>query len=140
MTQITNPDGKIWLALKGHMDDWTQTPIYYSPDVPQTPGTTSPYVIVTDLRLDADTRYVQGNAPDEYRGILNIAVMVPMDRTTAQAIGMAGRVADHWPKASWHEYDYVRVQVMKRPRVIGAAYVDHGMMRYQVQVEWRAVG
>ena len=140
MAHITNPDGKAWLALKNHMDDWTETPVYYSPDVPQTPGVDAPYVIVTDLRLDADTRYVQGNAPDEYRGVLNIAVMVPMGLTTAQAMGLAGRVADHWPKSEWHEYDDCRVQVMKRPRVIGAAYVDHGMMRYQVQVDWRMSG
>lgn len=140
MNQITNPDGKAWLALKNHMDDWTETPVHYSPDVPQAPGVDAPYVIVTDLRLDADTRYVQGDAPDEYRGVLNIAVMAPMGLTTAQAVGLAGRIADHWPKAEWHEYDDCRVQVMKRPRVIGAAYVDHGMMRYQVQVDWRMSG
>jgi len=140
MTQITNPDGKAFVALKTHMDTFTSVPVYYSPDVPQQPGSTSPYLIVSDLRLDAGTMYLGANDPDEYRGSLMIAVMVPMVWDAAQAIGLASRVADHWPKASLHGYDDCRVQVIKRPRVIGAAYVDHGMMRYQVQVDWRAVG
>lgn len=140
MTQITNPNAKIFEALKIHMDQWTQTPVYYSPDLPQKPGSTTPYLIVSDVRLDEPTRYVGANDVDEYRGVWNVSVMAPMTWNTAQAMGQAGRVADHWPKGSWIAFDDCRVQVMKRPRVIGAAYVDHGMMRYQVQVEWRAVG
>lgn len=140
MTQIQYSDVKFFRAIKDHMDTWTQTPIYYSPDVPQQPGVTDPYLIVTDLRLDTPTRFVGRFEADEYRGVLNIAVMVPMAWTTAQAMGLAIMVADHWPKGVWLPFDDCRVQVMKRPRVIGAAYVDHGMMRYQVQVDWRAVG
>ena len=140
MTQITNPDGKIFLALKEHMDTYAEADVYYSPDVPQQPGVSSPYLLVTDLRIDFGTRFVGANDKDEYRGVLNISVMVPMAWNASQAIGLCGRVADHWPKASRHVYDDCSVQIMKRPRVIGAGYVDHGMMRYQVQVEWRAVG
>ena len=140
MTQITRIDGKIFLALRAHLDGWTGCDVYYSPDVPQQPGVTSPYVIVTDLRLDVPTRYVGQFEADEYRGVLNIAVMVPMAWTTAQSMGLGSAMADHWPKGVWLAFDDCRVQVMKRTRVIGSAYVDHGMMRYQVQVDWRAVG
>lgn len=140
MTQLTNPDGKIFLALKTHMDTWAETPIHYNPDVPQQPVSNAPYVIVTDARLDAPTRYVGGDDVDEYRGIWNIAVMVPMGYDAAQAIGVAGRVADHWQKGDWYSYDDMRVQVLTRPKVIGTGYQDAGMMRYPVSVNWRAVG
>ena len=140
MTQISNIDGKIFLALKDRLDDWTECSVYVSPDVPQTPGTTSPYVIVSDVRLDTDTRYTGASDVDEYRGVLNLSVMAPMAWTSAQGLGLCGRIADHFDKGAWYAYSDCRVQIMKRPRVIGTAYVDHGMQRYQVQVMWRAVG
>jgi len=140
MTQLTNPDGKIFLALKTHMDTWAETPVHYNPDVPEQPLSDDPYVIVTDTRLDADTRYVGGNDPDEYRGTLSLSVMCPMGYTAAQSIGVAGRVADHWDKGAWYAYSDMRVQVLARQRMIGAGYHDAGMMRYPVTVKWRAVG
>jgi len=140
MTQITNPDGKIFLALKSRLTAWTETPVHYSPDVPQQPGTTSAYIIVSDVRLDTDTRYTGADDVDEYRGVLNLSVMIPMAWDSAQGIGLCGRIADHFDKGAWYSYSDCRVQVLKRPRVIGAAYVDHGMQRYQVSVSWRSVG
>ena len=140
MTQLTNPDGKIFLALSSHMDTFAECPVHYNPDVPEQPLSDVPYVIVTDTRLDADTRYVGVNEPDEYRGTLSLSVMCPMGYTAAQAIGVAGRVADHWQKGAWYFYSDMRAQVLARPRVIGSGYQDAGMMRYPVTVKWRAVG
>lgn len=140
MTQISLIDGKIFLALKTHMDTFTGAAVYYSPNVPQDPTRSTPHIVIDDVRIDTDTRYTQADAPDEYRGILNMSVMVPMQWTAAQAIGLASATADHWDKGAWYAYDDVRLQAMRRPKIIGAGYQDAGMIRYPVQVMWRAVG
>jgi len=140
MTQITNIDGKIFLALKTHMDTWAETPIHYSPSVQVQPMSDDPYIIVTDARLETPTRFIGGDDTDEYRGVWNIAAMVPMGWTAAQSAGLAGRLADHWDKGARYSYSDCTVQVMARPKIIGAGYQDAGMIRFPVQVIWRAAG
>lgn len=140
MTQTPQIDAKIYLALSAHMDTFTGAAVYYSPNVPVKPDVETPYVIVDDVRTDFATRFVQGDAADEYRGIWNVSVMVPMAWTGAQAIGLASLVADHFDKGARYVSSGVSVQVMKRPRIVGAGYQDMGMIRYPVQIEWRASG
>ena len=140
MTQIPQIDAKIYLALAAHTNTFTGAAVYYSPNVPVKPDVGSPYVVVDDVRLDFATRYVQGGAVDEYRGIWNVSVMVPMSWTGAQAMGLAAKVADHFDKGARYAASGVSVQIMKRPRIVGAGFQDAGMIRFPVQVEWRSVG
>jgi len=140
MTQISLIDGKIFLALKSRLDDWTECDVFYSPDAPQAPSAIDPYLIVTDMRMDTDTRFVGDADVDEYRGILNIAVMAPMGLTYSQGAGLAARVCDWFPKGASYTYDDCTVKIMGRPKIIGAPYQDNGRMRYPVNVRWRTSG
>ena len=136
---ITQIDAKIFVALKNRLDAFTGAASYYGKDTPQNPPVDLPFLQADDLRLDFETRYVNGDV-DEYRGIFNVAVMAPASWTTAQGYGLAGKVADHFPKTLKVTYGGATVDVLARPRIIGAPYQDRGMMRYPVQIKWRAVG
>lgn len=140
MTQVALIDGKIYLALKSRLDEWTACDVFYSPDVPQIAPIDSPYLVVTDARLDTETRFTGNNDVDEYRGILNIAVMIPMGWTNAQGLGFASRVCDHFDKGASYTYSDCTVKIMARPKIVGAPYQDGGRMRYPVNVRWRASG
>ena len=140
MTQINNIDAKIFVALKSHMDDFSECAVYYSPDVPQTTSSYDPYAIVTDVRLDFDTRFAGSLDPDEYRGIMSISVMVPMNWSYSQGIGLASLVADHFKKGDAYSYDDCTVKVTRRSKVIGTPYQDVGMHRFPVLVYWRTSG
>lgn len=137
---IRQIDAKVFQALKLHMDTFTGADVYYSPDVSQEVGVISPYVIVTDARLDTDTLLHSSDASDEYRGFLNIAVMAPLGWTHSQGLGLAARVADHFPKGATYTYVDCTVKIMRRPKVSGTPYQDHGMLRFPVLVNWRAWG
>lgn len=137
---IERIDGKIFLALRNHTDTFAGADVFYSPSVPQQPGKSEPYIVIDDVRSDFATRYVGVSEDDEYRGVWNLSVMVPVVWTSAQAIGLASDVCDHFTKGAWYAYDGARVQIMRRPKVVSAGYQDHGMIRYPVQVMWRAVG
>lgn len=136
---ITQIDAKIFVALKNRLDAFTGATAYYGADTPQSPPVGVPWVQADDVRLDFDTRYVNGNV-DEYRGIFNVAVMAPSSWTAAQGYGLAGLVADHFHKTLKMTFGGATVEVLARPRIIGAPYQDRGMMRYPVQIKWRAVG
>jgi len=140
MTQIAQIDAKIYQALSAHTDTFTGAGVYYSPDVPVHPVAIAAYIIVDDVRLNEPTRFIQGDAVDEYRGQWALSVMVPMAWTGAQAKGLAARVCDHFDKGAKYSANGATVQVMKRPRIVGAGYQDMGMIRVPVLVEWRAVG
>lgn len=140
MTHITRIDGKIFLALRSHLAGWTECPVYYSPDAPQSPNVSEPYLVVTDMRMDADTRFAGNDDPDEYRGVLNIAVMVPVGWTYAEGLGLAASVSDWFPKGAAFAYDDCTVKIMARPKIVGAPYQDDGRMRYPVNVRWRSSG
>lgn len=140
MTHITRIDGKIFLALRAHLDGWTDCPVYYSPDAPQSPDVSEPYLVVTDVRMDADTRFAGNDDPDEYRGVLNIAVMAPMGWPYSQGAGLASDVCDFFQKGAVMAYDDCVVKVMARPKIMGAPYQDAGRMRFPVNVRWRVSG
>lgn len=140
MTQITRIDGKIFLALRSHLAGWTECPVYYSPDAPQSPDVSEPYLVVTDMRMDADTRFASNDDPDEYRGVLNIAVMAPIGWQYSQGAGLASEVCDFFQKGAALTYDDCVVKVMARPKIMGAPYQDSGRMRFPVNVRWRSSG
>lgn len=140
MTQITRIDGKIFLALRSHLAGWTECPVYYSPDAPQSPDVSEPYLVVTDMRMDADTRFAGNDDPDEYRGVLNVAVMAPIGWQYSQGAGLASEVCDYFGKGLAMTYDDCTVKVMARPKIMGAPYQDAGRMRFPVNVRWRASG
>lgn len=148
MTQITRIDGKIFLALRSHLAGWTECPVYYSPDAPQSPDVSEPYLVVTDMRLEFDTRFTGDDDPDEYRGVLNIAVMYPIENAQGvvvgdphtNGLGLASEVCDHFHKGLAMTYDDCTVKVMARPKIMGAPYQDAGRMRFPVNVRWRSSG
>ncbi len=140
MTQISQIDAKIYQALAAHTDTFTGAEVHYSPSVPEQPVSDAPYIIVDDVRLQFETRFVQSDAVDEYRGTWSLSVMVPMAWTGAQAKGLAARVCDHFDKGARYTTNGATVQVMRRPRIVGAGFQDMGMIRIPVLVEWRAVG
>ena len=134
----TKTDAKSFMALKNRMDQFTGAAVYYGMDAPQSSPAATPWLQVDDVRLDYDTRYTGNSDPDEYRGILNIAVMAPASWTYAQGLGLAANVADHFPKGAQYTYDGVTVHILAHPRVIGSPYQDNGRLRYPVQVKWRS--
>ncbi len=140
MTQVQNIDGKIFLALKSRLDDWTECDVFYSPDVPQSPPINAPYLIVTDMRMDAATRFSGVSDIDEYRGVFNIAVMTPIGWTYEQGAGLASRICDWFGKGDVYAYDDCNVVIMARTKIVGAPYQDAGRMRYPVNVKWRSSG
>jgi len=139
MTQIAQIDAKLYQALSAHTDTFVGAAVHYSPDIPDQPTSDAPYIIVDDVRLQFETRFVGQSEADEYRGTWALSVMVPMAWTGAQAKGLASLVADHFVKGARYTANGATVQIMRRPRIVGAGYQDMGMIRVPVLVEWGAV-
>lgn len=137
---ISNADGKIWLALKSRISQWTETPVML-PESNYEPEATDSYIIVQHVGLEyGGLLPVNINCGQPLAGILNISVMVPTDFGYDSHIGRAGRVADHFMNGSVYKYSDLYVRINGRSRVIGNAELQTPWNRLEVQVPWIAWG
>lgn len=139
MTLITNPDGKIWLALKSRIDQWTETAVI-DPDEKLYPASTSAFIIVQHVSLNTDPNNMDYDCGDEYRGFLNVSVMAPIGWTYGQHAGLAGRVCDFFAFGSKYTYSDATVTIYERPKSQGAVRLDLSWNRLEVQIPWRCWG
>lgn len=139
MTQITNADGKIWVALSNRLAAWTETRVML-PEVVFQPEADESYLIVQDVGLESDIRPLNQDCGEVFSGLLNVSVMVPLGWTWAQHKGLAGRVADFISASGVLVYQDARVRFQTRAKVIGAARLDQSWNRCEVQAEYRCWG
>ena len=133
---ITNADGKIWLALKSRIDQWTETHVI-DPDEKLFPNANTAFLIVTPVSIPFDAGIIGYNCGDEFRGFLSISPMVPIGWTYAQHAGLASRVCDHFAAGSKYTYQDAVVIIHARAKISTSPRLDAAWNRIDLDVPWR---
>lgn len=140
MSVITNADGKIWLALKSRIVQWTECPVML-PDSNYAPSADDTFVIVQHVTTDSSLPSpIQTSCGVPFQGVLNISVMQPANLGFDSHIGLAGRVADFFPNSERYSYSGMSVRINGRARVIGNPVLQAPWNRLEVQIPWVSWG
>lgn len=142
MTQISNLEAKIWMALKNRLGAWTETPVYFADEV-FTPAADKSYVFAQYVGLASGFGGTVGyNCGDDYRRLLNLSVFTPIGQgyNLAVALGYAGRLSDTMWSAPVLYYSDATIQITNRPTIIGTPTPNPPWNRIELQVNCRAWG
>lgn len=128
---------KIWKALKTHLEAYPSLPpVAYGGQSFDPPVDGGPYLIVDDVRFDAQRKYQNTDAPTWQTGNLTIGVMVPLSYDDLQTAEYAGSIADYFAQDTPMTYGDVTVKVSRTPTVSGAGYRDDGYFRVPLVIPW----
>lgn len=137
---MSNAQVNAWLALKSLLDTWTGTAKTY-PDEIYIPEADVEFIIAQDVSLDFENVTVSTNCGSEYRGTLNVSVMVPAKTWNyAEHKGLAARVCGHFAFGTKASYDGTTIQVFSPPRIIGNPRLDGAHNRLEVTIPYRYWG
>lgn len=140
MAIITNAPGKIWMALQGRLDQWSETPVHLPNEVYQ-PSASDSFVIAQHVTTDYGGLIpIDLDCGQPMTGILNLSVMVPVGIAYSSQIGLSGRLIDHFGVSESYSYDDVTVKISRRGRVVGPTVLNHPWNRLETQVYWIAWG
>lgn len=132
-------EGEIYLAFKARLDTWTECYVKL-PNVDYKPQAKTPFVMAQFVGLDSDTLILANNCGDEFSGILNLSVFAPVTWTYASHVGLAQRIAGHFPSGHVMTYGGKSVRISRRSKVIGNSVLESNMCRLEVQVYYNAWG
>lgn len=127
----------VWKALKAYLESM--------PDIPQVayggasfdpPSDGAQYLIVDDVRFDAQRKYLGTSAPTWQTGSLMIGVMIPLIWDDIQSAEYAGKIADYFEQDTKMTHDGITVSVSRQPTVSGAGYRDGNMFRIPLVIPW----
>lgn len=128
---------KVWKALKDYLEGYPDIPmIAYGGQSFTPPDDGDAYLIVDDVRFDAQRKYHNTDAPTWQTGNLAINVMVPLWYDTLQSAEYVGRIADYFSQDTPMTYSDVTIKVSQQPTVSGAGYRDGGYFRVPLLVRW----
>ena len=140
MTLVTNAPGKIWLAMRNRLNQWTECKVMMPNEI-YSPSATQTYVIVQNVGTEYGGPIpIQVECGQPLSGFLNLSVMVPVDFGYDAHIGMAGRVADFFANNAAYTYQDITVRVNGRSRVLGNVSLNAPWNRCEVTVPWIAWG
>lgn len=140
MTVITNADGKLWLALKSRLDQWTECKVML-PMENYAPTATQTFIIAQNVSLEyGGPLPIHAQCGVPFVGNLSMGVCVPTDWSYSQLVGLAGRVADHFSDGLRMTYQDLTVEVSGRSKVSGTVSLQAPWNRLEVSVPWRAWG
>lgn len=126
----------IWKALKDHLEAYPALPFVAYGGQSFEPPDNAPYLIVDDVRFDAQRKYQNTDAPTWQTGTLSIGVMCLLQWDDMQTAEYAGRIADYFAQDSVMMYDGVTLRVSRQPTVSGAGYRDGDRFRVPILVAW----
>lgn len=127
---------QIYIALADHLRGMRDAPVIVEPgqDYPPTPGTA--FVLIQDERLDVP-RVFASATHERQRGIFALAVMTPLEWSHAQSLGLAGAVADRFPKSLVLPVAAGNPVRIERPgQLVASSYRDGSFNRQNVHVYW----
>lgn len=139
MTVIASIEGKVWLALRARMEQWTETAIHW-PDEKFTPAADKAFLIVDPVFLDPDIQSISYDCGEENRGFLNVRVMTPMSWNYSQALGVVGRLAALFPAGLQLNYSDATAVIYRQPRSFGGATLENSWHRSDLRIYWLAWG
>jgi len=139
MTRIINAEGKIWLAIKARLDQWTETAKMYQGEV-FTPDSKLPFLIIQDVGLDTEETAISVDCGEGLQGLINVSVMAPLTWNWGQHKGLCGRVSDFLVTTGAMVYQDAVVRFPDRPRVLGAPVLEQAHNRAELQCLYRCWG
>lgn len=139
MSLIASIEGKIWMALKGRLDQWLETP-QMQPNQTYNPQANQAFLIIQPVSLDYEDLVIGYDCGNEFRGFLNISPMVPLTWSYAQHAGLASRVCDHFQYGGKYSYLDCTVTINERPKITGAPRLDASWNRIDLSMPWRTWG
>lgn len=126
----------VWKALKSHLEAYPALPFVAYGGQSFDPPDNAPYLIVDDVRFDAQRKYHETDAATWQTGTLSINVMCLLQWTDLQAAEYVGKLADYFAQDSAMSYGGVTVRVSRQPTVSGAGYRDGDRFRVPLLVAW----
>ena len=137
----------IWLALRARVESLALSPVHtvsYPNEAFTPPQTTVapilplPYLRVTHFLNTPNRPFLKGSDPHQRRGILQVAVMSPLNQqNSAIAIEVAGQVAAHFPADLPMRYGGLTVKVEKAPDVMrGLRDEESSRWMTPVSIRW----
>lgn len=142
MTVITNLEAKIWMALRGRLAAWTETPVYFADEV-YSPAANQPYVLAQYVGLSSGVGQTVGyDCGDDHRRLLNLSVFTPIGQgyNLAVSLGYAGRLSDVMWQTPILYYSDATVQITERPTLVGTPTPNPPWNRIELQVNCRSWG
>lgn len=137
---VTNPYGKIWLALKGRLAQWTECRVVM-PNETFHPNANTVHIIAQNVVLTtSDGKSIDLNCREKMTGTLNLSVLVPTNTGYDAHIGLAGRVADHFALGDKYTYQDMTVEINSRSQIIGNSTLQAPWNRLEVQAYWTSWG
>lgn len=136
----TQLDAKIYQALLSRLQSMSGGYDAVEPGQSYPAESNTAFIIVSDVRFEPTSPYAGGNTSNENRGNFNLSVMVPLEWTHSQGLGVAGLIRSHFPKSSKHTEDDVIVEILETPSYVGVSYRDASWNRIPVSVRWRCAG
>lgn len=129
---------KIWKALKTYLEGYPTLPMvaYGGQSFDPPVSAETPYMIVDDVRFDAQRKYLGTNAPAWQTGNLAVHVMVPLSYDDIQSAECVGKIADYFVQDTPMTYDDITIKVSRPATVSGAGYRDVGYFRVPILVSW----
>jgi len=132
---VTYVDGKIWEALRTVLDSMAVVAIYPGQDYEPVIGT--PFVDVTDMRLETNRRFVGSGDSVTYPGELQMVIVAPFTWTYTQRLAIADQIKTVFPQGLRLYKDGVVIETDKEASVM-TGFRDGAWWRIPVTLRWRA--
>lgn len=139
MAVIEDIEGKIWLALRARLEQFTECAIMWPMEVYE-PDASQAHLIVEPVTVDPDIASSDYGCGEENRGFLNIRIMTPLQWNYAQSSGLKGRVAALFPAGWQGAYGGASVLVWRKPKGLGTPFREAAWNRQDLRVDWRSWG
>lgn len=139
MSVIQGLHGKVWLAMREHLLDWSETRISW-PDESFAPSSDEAYLIIDPVFLDNEQAAISDDCGDDNRGFLNIRVMTPFTYDYAASLGLMGRIGDWFPSGWVGVYDDARARVYRQSQPVAGNTIEASWRRKDIRIHWQAFG
>jgi len=131
----TNVDGKIWEALRAVLDTMDTEVVYPGQEYDPVIGT--PFIDVTDMRLEINRRFVGSNDSVTYPGELQMVIVAPFTWTHTQRLAIANDIKTVFYQGIRMIEDDVIVETDKEASVM-TGFRDGAWWRIPTMLRWRA--
>ena len=131
-----NP-AQIYIALRNRLQSMPNASVIVEPGQTYPTSPDTPFILLQDERFDNPRRFVSTTAKERQRGIFALAVMVPLEWSHPQLLGISGAVAARFPKGLVLPITGGNpIRMEKQAQVVNSAYRDGAFQRQPIHCYW----
>jgi hypothetical protein len=134
----TPNSAQIYIALRNRLQSMPNAPVIVEPGQTYPTAVETPFILLQDERFENPRRFASTTAKERQRGIFALAVMVPLEWSHSQLLGISGAVVARFPKGLVLPVSGGNpIRMEKQAQVVNSAYRDGAFQRQPVHVYWR---